>query len=219
MRRVSPADVATGILALCAVIVTGLLIRRELRPPVAQAAPLIRDVRDWQSYGKDGQRMGISRSPVTIVEFADFQCPFCRQSARVVGALMDSLPGQVAHVFRHYPLTTAHPHAMLAAVASECAARQGQFRAYHDQLFAEQDSIGKRSWVAIAADAGLKDTVAFSGCMRDSTAAMARVKTDIDAATALGVSGTPALLVNGRLFAGAPTAEQLRSLVDKALRE
>lgn len=220
MKRMSWADAATGVLAVCAVIVTGLLIHREFAPPAARAAePLVRSVRKWRPIAAGGHRVGRVDASVTIVEFADFQCPFCRESARQVGALVDSLHGSVARVYRHFPLTSLHPHAMMAAVAAECAAEQGKFDAYHDKLFASQDSIGKRSWTAFAVDAGLLDTAAFEACTRDSATVMPRIQADMKAGADLGVTGTPVLLVNDQLFSGAPTAEQLRDLVDRALKE
>jgi protein-disulfide isomerase len=220
MRRPAFADVVTGILALCAVTVTGLLIRREFRPPVAQAAaPPVQNVDHWREYGSAGERTGPAQAPVTIVEFADFQCPFCRQSAQQVSDLLDSMPGKVVHVYRHYPLTGIHPHAMMAAVAAECSARQGKFRAMHDRLFAEQDSIGKRSWTLIAADAGVPDTGSFGQCLRDSAAVTPRIRADIAAGSKLGVTGTPVLLVNEKLVIGLPGGQQLHELVDRAMKK
>jgi protein-disulfide isomerase len=219
MKRPSIADVATGLLTACALIVTGLLVRRELRPAEAQpASSPIRNVAEWRSYAAGGQRVGAEHSPVTIVEFADFQCPFCRESARLVNALIDSLGDRVSLVYRHYPLSAIHPFAMTAAIASECAARQGRFRAYHDRLFARQDSIGRLSWTLTALESGITDTVSFGRCLRDSASVMPRIRADQAAAAKLGVHGTPALLINDELFAGAPSEPELHDLVAHALQ-
>lgn len=217
MPRPTIADLTTTILALCAVVITGLVVRRELMPPRADAAPTTREVSKWEQFAHGGNRRGSNDADVTIVEFADFQCPYCRQSARSISEIMDSLPGRVAHVYRHYPLTTAHPHAMEAAVAAECAASQGHFDKYHDALFASQDSIGGRSWVAFALEAGIRDTSVFSRCLTDSSVVMKRIRADMNAAADLGVSGTPTLLINNRLIAGALTSEQLRTVVNEAM--
>lgn len=215
MRRLAVADVMTGILVLCALTVTGLLIRREFMPAPVQAAQ-VRTVRNAGEFRRGGQRIGNATAPVTIVEFADFQCPFCRESAKVVSAFVDSSAGQVSIEYRHLPLDGIHPFATMAAVAAECAALQSSFRQYHDALFAKQDSIGKRSWATYARDAGLADTVAFNSCVSDSSAVMPRVRSDVAAARELGITGTPALLIGDQLFSGAPSVNELRDLVKKA---
>ncbi len=219
MRRISLADAATTALTICALLITGLLVRRELDPPVAEAGPVVREVKNWRAYSATGHLLSTARAPVSIIEFADFQCPFCRQSSALVAAVVDSLHGRVDHIYRHDPLAAIHPYAMMAAVASECAGQQGKFAAYHDELFAEQDSLGKRPWSKIALDAAVPDSAAFSACIRDSAAVMPRIRADMADATKLGIQGTPAILVNDRLFPGLPTHEQLLELVNRALRK
>jgi protein-disulfide isomerase len=112
-------------------------------------------------------------------------------------------PGAVTLVYRHFPLERIHRFARQAAIASECASRQGRFAAYHDALFAE-DSLGPDKWMPLARGVGVADTAAFAACLEDSTAEQ-RVDADVLAGSELRVDGTPTILVNQyRLTDGAP---------------
>jgi protein-disulfide isomerase len=151
---------------------------------------------------------------VTIVEFADFQCPFCQAAAPVIDKLMQQHPTQVALVYRHY---VVHKLAFPAAIAAECAADGGQFSSFHRIVFANQDSIGKTSWTSFARQAGIVDTVKFLACMA-SPAARANVVRDTLAAHSLGVTGTPTFLVNDLEVLGFPGADSLTRYVERALK-
>lgn len=197
------ANASTALLVLCAVVITGLAVRRELGgaapAPAAAYTEQVRPVRDWRGYAA-GARIGPADAPVTIVEFSDFQCPYCRAMADRVRALRRANPGRVALVYRHFPLSY-HPHARPAAHASICADRQGRFEAFHDALFARQDSLGDTEWRRLAAATGVADRAAFERCM-ESGAALEQVERDVAAGKRLGISGTPAFLVNGALITG-----------------
>jgi protein-disulfide isomerase len=146
-------NTASVVLVVCALTVTGLLVRQQLFPPAAVAAVPVTRVKDWQPLSQVGNVMGPRGARVTIVEFSDFQCPFCGQAAQALQGVRERYP-DVAIVYRHLPLE-AHPHAFAAAVASECAAEQGAFQAFHDHLFAHQDSIGVTPWDSVAHRAGV----------------------------------------------------------------
>ena len=211
------ANTATAILVLCALTVTGLAIRRELAPPSLPAAQYSEDTRpvpDWRSYAR-GRRMGPPGARVTIVEFSDFQCPFCRTMSGRLRAMRQAHPEDVAVVYRHL-LLPYHTHAQAAARASECAGRQGRFEAYHDALFAHQDSIGSIPWTTLAAAAGVPDPAELAQCMA-SEAPAAGIEQDVDAAKRLAVSGTPALIVNGTLLTSSGLA-RLEAMVERELK-
>ncbi|HEX8453937.1 MAG TPA: DsbA family protein [Longimicrobium sp.] len=196
---------------------TGLTIRREFfteRP--AAAAAQTSTVREWKSYAESGQRLGPANATVTIVEFSDFQCPACRAAAETLRRVRQRYPQQVAVLYRHAPIPS-HEHAADAARASQCAARQGRFEAYHDVLFANQKSIGQLSWAAFADSASVADGDAFDSCM-SSTAPKSEVENDRSAAQRLGVNATPTFLVNNQLVVGAPSEEELVAMIEKTLR-
>lgn len=217
MRSGVVGDVAAGILAVCALVVTGLLVKRELFPSVTTAAPAIQTIADWSEYAAAGQRMGPAQAPVTMIEFSDFQCPFCRMLAMRIDSLQHLYPGQIAVVYRHFPMADIHPHAVGAALASECAGQQHRFEQYYRLLFSKQDSIGRVDWIHFAVEAQVPDTVTFAQCVRDSVT-VTRVREDMAAGSALGVTGTPGLLINDQFIPGAPQMDRLNSMVRSALR-
>jgi protein-disulfide isomerase len=217
VTRESVLNVAVGVMVVCAITMTGAVVRRELNARVTPSSSAPSTVPDWRRYASVGQRIGPRDARVTIVEFSDFQCHFCQRLQSDLRAVRDLHPDDVAIVFRHFPLEAIHPHAVQAALASECAARAGRFEAYHDALFALGDSIGQVSWGTLALRAGIRDTTAFAPCMRDSATRM-RVREDIEAGRALGITGTPVILVNAAKFRGVLPNGELERQVSSALQ-
>jgi protein-disulfide isomerase len=118
-------------------------------------------------------------------------------------------------VYRHYPLER-NPHAFTAAVAAECAGEQGRFEAYHNALFAQQDSIGKRPWNEYAREAMVPDTAAFRQCLREERFAD-KVRSDIVAGERAGVVATPAFIFDGKMVDGTVGAAQIEKWVAEQL--
>jgi protein-disulfide isomerase len=218
--KITLSDVFTGIMAACALAVTGLVVKNEVAGPAAveAAVPEVKFLSNWRSVAREGTVMGRPDAPVQIIEFSDFQCPFCARVQASLAEVRRRHPGQVAVVFRHFPLTSIHPHAVAAAQASACAADQGRFEAYHDVLFSRQDEIGTVSWDAFARQAGIADLGAFGECVQTNRHA-ATVRRDADAAARIGLKVTPTLIINGRGVAGMLTADELDEQVRAALRD
>jgi protein-disulfide isomerase len=157
----------------------------------------------------DCPRKGEPGARVAIVEFSDFQCPFCVQAFRDLRDLVRARP-EVSLVFRHYPLDATcnahvqrslHPDACLAACAAECARRQGRFWEYHDVLFENNEHLERESLFRYAREMAL-DLGAFRTCL-DDPATRARIGEDVEAGTLAGVSSTPTIFFNGRAIEGA----------------
>jgi Na+/H+ antiporter NhaA len=204
--RLEEAKVGILSAALAAALITGLLFRatallpgrlriRSLLGTAEQLVDLYIDV----DLERDHFR-GPSDAPVTVVEYGDFECPYCGRAEPVVRELLQEF-GDVRYVWRHLPLSDVHPHAQLAAEASEAAAAQGAFWEMHDLLFKHQDALEPRDVVAYGQELGL-DVERFANDLRAHTSA-ARVAEDIDSADLSGVSGTPTFFVNGRRHYGA----------------
>lgn len=172
-------------------------------------------VKSYQRYQAVGHRLGPSNASVTVVEFADFQCPYCAAAARELHTLRARYP-EVAVVYRHYPLA-AHPSAFAAAVAAVCADRFGRFEPFHDALFLQRDSLGKKAWSEFARDVGISDTAAFRTCLADSSA-LAQVNADRKDAQTLGIEGTPVFLINDLEVPGYPVKVRLEEYIRAALR-
>ncbi|WP_225847208.1 Na+/H+ antiporter NhaA [Streptomyces sp. HPF1205] len=139
-------------------------------------------------------------APVTVVEYGDFECPYCGQAESVVRRLLADF-GDVRYVWRHLPLTDVHPHAQLASEAAEAAAEQGKFWEMHDLLISRQDELKFKHLLAHAEEIGL-DVQTFEKAVKQRRGAD-RVSRDVDSADLSGVSGTPTFFVNGRRHHGA----------------
>lgn len=165
-----------------------------------------------------GHRMGREDAPVKLIEFSDFQCPFCRLLVQRIDSVQKLYPDKVLVIYRHDPISEIHPYAHAAALAAECANQQGHFAEYYHVLFTKQDSIGRLDWVQFARQAQVPDTDAFGRCVRDSIF-VSRVQADVAAATKLGVQGTPGMLVNDEFVEGTPSQQRLNELVKQALKD
>jgi predicted DsbA family dithiol-disulfide isomerase len=209
-------NVAVVVLTVCAVVVTGLLVRREFFPPAPKMPPPQR-VAEWREFAREGHRTGPDDAKVTIVLFSDFQCPYCAVLAQSLHTVRERHPREVAVVYRHFPLAT-HPHAIAAARASECAAAQGRFEAFEDALFAARDSIGATPWSWFATRAAVRDTAAFRTCS-ESSAPVAALARDTVAGRRLEVASTPTFLVNEVRLVGAVPLDTLEAYVTRAIRQ
>jgi Na+/H+ antiporter NhaA len=157
---------------------------------------------------------GSADAPVTVVEYGDFECPYCGEAEPVVRGLLSGF-GDVRYVWRHLPLNDVHPYAQLAAEASEAAAAQGKFWEMHDLLLDHQGAVRIPHLVQYAEDIGL-DVRRFSDHLRRH-AGVARMTEDVDSADLSGVSGTPTFFINGRRHHGAYDIDSL-SAAAKAAR-
>lgn len=158
---------------------------------------------------------GPEDAPVTIVEFSDFECPYCSRVVPTLKRVQEEYGDQVRLVFKQYPLPN-HPHAQKAGEASLCAHDQGKFWELHDAMFADQQNLAPDALVAKAEGIGL-DVAAFRECLQSGRYADA-VEEDLREGARAGVSGTPAMFVNGRLVSGAVPYEQISQVIDEELR-
>jgi len=178
---------------------TALLPRRtRIRALLGTSEPLVDLYVDFDP--KRDHVRGPIDAPVTVVEYGDFECPYCGQAESVIRELLREF-GDVAYVWRHLPLSDVHPNAQLAAEATEAAADQGAFWELHDLLLAHQDALQPDDLIGYAEQLGL-DLDRFSGALQQHSGA-GRVAEDVDSADLSGVSGTPTFFVNGQRHYGA----------------
>lgn len=153
---------------------------------------------------------GDPNAKVTLVEFSDFQCPYCSRGAKATEQILSAFPKNVRIYFMNFPLNF-HERAMPAAIAGRCAHRQNKFWALHDKMFENQNKLDDASIQAYAAAAGL-DAKSFTACLADPTVKQ-EVEADMKQGEDVGVNGTPSFFVNGIPYAqGAPTPERLREM-------
>jgi Na+/H+ antiporter NhaA len=201
-------DAKLGVLtaALCASVLTWAVLRLTAKLPkrlriraLLGTADVLSDLVVPVDPARDHLR-GPETAPVTVVEYGDFECPYCGRAEPIVRELLADF-GDVRYVWRHLPLTDVHPHAQLAAEAAEAAAAQGGFWGLHDLLLGHQGALTVRDLLGYAADIGL-DAARFKADLREHTGA-GHVAEDVDSADLSGVSGTPTFFVNGLRHQGA----------------
>ena len=184
--------------------------------PAATAAPLVADGPPVERIAVPlgGAQRGPSNAKVTIVEFTDFQCPFCGRAVPTLDQLLRDYPNDVRILFRHNPLPF-HDHAALAAEAALAAGAQGKFWEMHDRMFANQSDLERAALELYAVQLGL-DLTAFRAAL-DTHAGKTRVDVDLELARQLGVQGTPTFFINGRPVLGAQPISVFKQIVDDEL--
>ena len=159
---------------------------------------------------------GPANAPITIVEFADFECPHCGALFPTLKLVERNYPDKVRFVYRQFPLTNSHPHAQKAAEAALCANDQRKFWEYHDLLFLDQQHLEIQDLKKRAADLKL-DTAAFNSCL-DSGKQADAVKKDIAEGRKAGVTGTPGMFINGRASSGNLPYADIREVIEDELQ-
>jgi protein-disulfide isomerase len=160
--------------------------------------------------------LGPKDADITLVEFSDYQCPFCKRwFDETYQPLLAAYPGKIRLVYRNLPLTSLHPDAMSAAVAGMCASEQGSFWQYHDKLFGGEYGLGRSAYTKYASDLGL-DTAAFDTCL-DSGKFDDFIQQDMDFSLKLGVQSTPTFFINGLAIVGAQPLDVFKQVIDKEL--
>jgi len=163
------------------------------------------------AYGPDD-------APVTIVEYTDYECTFCRRYNRLIlPEILSAYDGQVRYLIRHFPLPQLHPSAGRAAQAAVCAEEQGKLWPYHELLFEQSQGLSRDGLFAYAEEVGL-DPEEVQSCL-DSEASARVVANDIQRGATYGVRGTPAFFINGRVVYGAQPLEAFQRTIDAALAE
>jgi predicted DsbA family dithiol-disulfide isomerase len=159
---------------------------------------------------------GPANAPVTIVEFSDFECPYCGGLYPTLKQVEKNYPQQVRVVYRQFPLTNIHPYAQKAAEASLCANAQKKFWEFHDSMFEKQRELSIADLKQRAVDLKL-DTQEFNQCL-DSGRHAAAIQADIQEGAKHGVTGTPALFINGRLLSGNQPYSEIRDVIEDELQ-
>lgn len=171
--------------------------------------------------------LGNKNAKVTVVEFSDFQCPFCKRYfddtfAQLKKTYIDT--GKIQFAYRNFPLSSIHPNAQKAAEAAECANAQGQFWGYHDTLFTKQDDWSSKSntdalklFTSYAGELGM-NTDQFISCLSDDTYKQ-QVADDASVGTDASVTGTPTFFINGKRIVGAVPFSELKKLIEEELKK
>jgi protein-disulfide isomerase len=159
---------------------------------------------------------GPRNAPVTLVEYADYECPYCGEADAIIKEIQERMGDQLCFAFRNFPLTGVHPHAEHAAEAAEAAGGQNRFWEMHDLLFENQDALGDEALLEYAAEAGLD----ISHWLHDMEAGtyLARVQEDLKSGTRSGVDGTPSFFINGLRHDGGYDLDSLLEALAEKLK-
>lgn len=160
---------------------------------------------------------GAATAPVTIVEYSDFHCPFCRRVQPTLTALLEKYPGQVRLVYKHLPLDGLHPQARRVSEAAWCAGQQDRFWQFHDAVYADTSSDASEATLTRYATAAGLDAARFASCL-SSPEAKSAVQREVEQGERLGLNSTPGFFVNGREIRGAQPLEAFVAIVDEELR-
>ena len=169
----------------------------------------------WEIDYDPARIRGNPRATVTIVEFSDFQCPFCQRAYSVVKELLSKYEGKVKLAYRDFPLRQAHPGSQRAAEAARCAGEQGKFWEYHDLLFSTSQEVHRAEWIENARTLKLDETL-FETCL-SSGKFKPQIEEDLQAGRNAGVTGTPAFFINGILISGAQPASAFEKVIEAEL--
>lgn len=182
--------------------------------PVVEA-PVTNQPQRYDVPSEGHYSIGPADAPIVIVEFSDYQCPFCRRwHDEVYQDLLAAYPGQIRLVYRHLPLTSIHPDAFSAAEAALCAGEQGAYWQFHEKLFSS-DALGNAVYLRYAQDLNLNQT-SFEACLNDGKYQDA-VQADMDFAVNLGVRSTPTFFINGLAVVGAQPLNVFQQIIDQEL--
>ena len=157
---------------------------------------------------------GDPAAPVTVVEYGDFECPYCGAVHEIVQAARKAFGGNLRVAFRHFPLRASHPRALPAAKAAEAAGEQGRFWDMHDRLYRHQSELSDEDLVGYARELGL-DLDRFRASL-DAPAHEARIRDDLASAAASGAQGTPTLFINGERYRGPLEREDIMAALARA---
>ena len=193
--------------------------RRELIAELRKAGPEVRILIDAPrrevAIEASDPSLGRASAPVTLIEFSDFQCPFCQRVEPTLKKIRETYGDKLRIVWKDFPLTQIHPQAFKAGEAAHCAGDQGKYWEYHDRLFVNQQQLQPEDLKKHAAEIGLEAS-AFGTCL-DSSKYGERVRNGVAEGTRLGVNSTPTIYVNGRMLSGAQPYEVFVSVIDEEL--
>lgn len=184
-------------------------------PSTHTEAPLTDSPRLTVPVSDDDHVLGPATAPVTLVQYGDYECPYCGAAYPIVKDVLDELGDDVRFVFRNFPISGLHPHARHAAEAAEAAADQGMFWEMHDYLYEHQTALENENLLDYAATLGL-DVDAFERAL-ETDAYDDRIQTDFMSGVRSGVNGTPTFFINGRRYDRPWDKTTLRSALEDAV--
>lgn len=213
------ADIVTILVAVAAILLAGSHVWQQIgndaRPPNNGAFD-DREVPDWEQVAASGHRVGPESAKVTIVEFGDYECPYCRRAERALRTLRETHTEDLAVVYRHFPLSS-HPNAYTAARLAECGAQQEWFEPVHELLMNAID-LGRLDPQRVGAEVRVPDPARFVRCV-DGVDEIPQIAADRAEGEKLGIQFVPTFIIQGTMLGRSPDSAGLSDLVRRYLTE
>ncbi|EIL96371.1 hypothetical protein RHOFW104T7_00515 [Rhodanobacter thiooxydans] len=208
-------NIVTGALLACAAMVAVSMVHREFFTPAQDGILTGQHVANWKDLAANRTpATGTAASPVTILDFSDYECPFCKSLEGKLRTLAAQQPGVIKIVRYEFPLTLAHPHAYEAALAGKCAAKQGVVGAFQTVVYQNNAKLGTLNWRDLAASAQVPNLDQFASCIAQKELA-SEVDADMAQGQRLGFTSTPMLVINGDVVSGDQSKETLIALIKR----
>ena len=206
-------DIFTVILVVCAILVTIILVKREFFND--NNAEEVKIVENWKNLLNGGQLIGEKNAPVKIIEFTDYQCPYCKIMRENLETIMNRYKDKISLIVYNFPVKS-HVYAYKLAVAGLCAAKQNKFDIFYKIIFKYQKEFNNLNINNITQLIGLKDSTSFINCVKDREIYRI-VDNEIEEGRNIGIKGTPTIIINGKMFVGSRTVTQLDNIINEFL--
>ncbi|MFA3782620.1 DsbA family protein [Melioribacteraceae bacterium 4301-Me] len=206
-------NIFTGILVICALIVTFLLLKKEFF--TNERTTNVSNIANWQKLITYDKKIGTSSSKVYLIEFFDYECPYCNTLEATLDTIRLKYNNKIKIIRYHFPLSI-HPLAYRAAVASECASMQGYFDKYHKELMRNQYKLNSINFTELAKQIGIKDIGKFQKCIDYEETADVIAK-DVSIAKEYKITGTPTLIINNKMISGVADSKVIEKIIEEFL--
>jgi protein-disulfide isomerase len=208
-------NIATSVLLACAAMVAVSMVHREFFTPAQDGILTGQHIANWKDLAANRTpTTGNADSPVTILDFSDYECPFCKSLEGKLRTLAAQQPDVIRIIRYEFPLTLIHPYAYEAALAGKCAAKQDVVGSFQTLIYQNSTKLGTLNWRNLAANANIPNLDKFTSCLEQKKLA-GEVDADIAVGQRLGFKSTPTLVINGDVVSGDQSKETLSKLVKR----
>lgn len=211
--KIKIENIFTGILVVCALIITILFLRKEFSGNNTKLNPSIVD--NWKELIPEEGKVKSNKPKVYLIEFFDYECSYCSILDATLDTIQSKYGDKIKIIRYHFPLNI-HPLAYRTAIAAECAGLQDSFEKYHKELMANQYKLNSINYTEVARLIGIKELGKFQKCVDEEETANV-IANNVDLAKQFKVNGTPTLIINNKMISGATNTEEIEKIINEFL--